>query len=543
MLNSIASIIKRRRYTHLIALLGAGLLSSCQSQPDSDTGGEFEIPYEWHAESGVMHCFPVEQSAIERPIDELVLPVGPGENIWPIIQQGLAFEYVDHIAVRQQLNWYKKNPKYLARVQQRASRYLYHVVEALHEKEVPLDIALLPIIESAYEPFAYSHGQASGLWQFIPMTGKRFKLERDWWQDERRDVLQSSEAAAKYLSYLHRYFDGDWQLAVAAYNAGEGNVRKAVRKNQKKGLPIDFFSLDLPRETTAYVPKLIALAEIFRNPEKYGIELLPIENKPYFDEVILDSQLDLAQAAKLIDVPIEEIYYLNAGLNRWATPPGDSYSFKVPVDKKQLLIDELAKLPASERGNWHRYTIKNGDSLGSIAEAFNSRVSLIQEVNNLNGHSIRAGKTLMIPTASAGGQVYAYSQSSRNDKRKSRKPKNYNHKTYHVVKAGDSFWSLSKRYGQTPQVLSKWNARAPKDTLRVGEKLVIWHKQPQNAFSRKPTVRKVHYKVRSGDSLSVVASKFNVKVPQIINWNPIDPNKYLQPGQKLTLYVDVNETF
>lgn len=528
----------------LINISSVGLLlSACQNQSTTQTPPQdYQIPNEWYSQSGVMHCFPTKNKLSERPIDDIELPVAPGENIWPFIQQGLAFEYVDHKLVRQQLNWYKKHPEYLQRVQQRASRYLYHIVDTLHEKEVPLDIVLLPIIESAYEPFAYSHGQASGLWQFIPMTGRRFKLEKNWWLDERRDVLQSSEAAAKYLSYLHRYFDGDWQLAVAAYNAGEGTVRKAVRKNQKKGLPIDFFSLDLPKETTAYVPKLIALSEIFKHPKKYGIQLHPIPNQPYFDQVILDSQLDLAQAAKLMDIPVEEVYYLNSGLNRWATPPSKAYKFNVPVNKKHVLIEALAKLPSSQRVNWHRYTIKSGDSLGIIAEKFDSRVDLIKEVNNLNSHTIGIGKTLMIPTASAGGQAYAYSQNSRSKKRKAKQPENYKHKTYHVVKAGDSFWSLSKRYGQTPQILAKWNAKAPKDTLRIGEKLVIWHKQPQNAFSRQPTVRKVHYKVRKGDSLSLVASRFNVKIPQIVNWNPIDPSNHLQPGQRLTLYVDVNET-
>ena len=521
--------------------LACALLAACQ-QSQTIEEVAFQIPYEWHSESGVMHCFPLEKEESKRAENKTVLPVAPGENIWPIIQNGLAFEYVDHESVRQQLNWYKKNPQYLQRVQERSSRYLYHIVGVLREKQVPLDIALLPIIESAYEPFAYSHGQASGLWQFIPMTGRRFKLEKNWWQDERRDALQSSEAAAKYLSYLHRYFDGDWQLAVAAYNAGEGTVRKAVRRNQAKGLPIDFFSLDLPKETTAYVPKLIALAEIFRHPQQYGIELIPIANKPYFDYVTLDSQLDLAQAAKLIDVPVEEIYYLNAGLNRWATPPSKHYNFKVPVDKKQLLIDELAKLPASQRVNWHRYTIKSGDSLGEIAEKYNSRIDLIQQINTLDGHTIVVGKTLMIPTASAGGQSYAHSQSARNNKKKSRQPKNYQYKTYHIVEPGDSFWSLSQRYGESTKVLAKWNARAPKDPLRVGEKLVIWQKQPNTAFSRKAKVRKIHYKVRKGDSLSLVASRFNVKVPQIVNWNPIKTDQYLQPGQKLTLYVNVSET-
>ena len=529
----------------LISLCNIVLISACQHQPAEpvQTIKTQHITEDFQHASGLMHCFPLAEDANNRPIDQLVLPVAPGENIWPRIQAGLAFDYVDHPAVQQQLNWYVKHPEYLSRVQKRAERYLYQIVEVLHEKKVPLDIALLPIVESAYEPFAYSHGQASGLWQFIPMTGDRFHLDRDWWQDERRDVHLSSVAAAKYLSYLHRYFDDDWQLAVAAYNAGEGNVRKAVRKNKKKGLPIDFFSLDLPKETSAYVPKLIALAEIFRHPEKYNIKLEFIANSPYYDEVNLDSQLDLAQAARLMDVPVDEVYYLNASLNRWATPPTKKFALKVPLDKKPILIEALAALPANERVNWHRHTIKSGDSLSSIAAQYKSQVALIKDVNRLKNNSIVMGKTLMVPTASAGSKTYAYSQSQRKNKRKATQPKDYRYRSYHIVKTGDSFWSLSQKYHHDTQVLAKWNAKSPKDTLRVGEKLVIWHKTPQASFSRQPNMKKLHYKVKKGDSLARVASKFNVRIPQIVDWNPIDPQDYLRPGQKLTLYVDVSETF
>ncbi len=523
-------------------------LSACQStvpekvEPTS-TPKPFQVDTNWQHQSGEMHCFPVSEAALARPVDDLVLPVAPGENLWPRIQAGLAFDFVDHKSVQQQLDWYRRNPAYMKRVQQRSRRYLYHVVEVLHAYEIPLDVALLPIIESAYEPFAYSHGQASGLWQFIPMTGDRFKLKRNWWQDERRNVDKSAVAAAKYLRYLHRYFDGDWQLAVAAYNAGEGNVRKAVRKNQAKNLAIDFFSLDLPKETTAYVPKLIALAEIIRNPEKYNVELLNINNEPYYQSVMLDSQLDLAQAAKLLDLDVEELYYLNPGLNRWATPPSQQYALNVPFNKAGTLKKALSQLPKEQRVNWHRHTITSGDSLSSIAVQYNSSIAVIKDVNNMSSSKIVVGHTLMIPTASISNERYQFSQSQREKKRKTSQPKGYHYKSIHVVKAGESFWVLSQKYKQPTKVIAKWNAKSPKDTLRVGEHLVIWHKTANVAFSRDAKLRKVHYSVRRGDSLASVASKFNVRVAQIVDWNPIDPNKFIQPGQRLTIYVNISETF
>ena len=339
---------------------------------------------EWEVEYGAAHCFPVDQDAFDHPIDEFALPLAPEDNIWPKVQRGLTLEYVDHKAVRQQLNWYVKNPRYLDRVQKRAARYMYHVVEKLHENDMPYDFALLPIIESAYEPFSYSHGQASGLWQFIPMTATRFKLSRNWWHDERRNVDKSTQAAIDYLSYLHGFFDGDWLLAIAAYNAGEGTVRKAVRRNKKKGKPTDFWHLDLPKETTAYVPKLIALTEIFRNPEKYNTPIVKINNQPYYAGIELESQIDLSQAAGLIDISVEELYYLNPGLNRWATPPVKSYVLKVPIDKVDEFNRAISLLPKEQRINWYRHTVQRGDSLISIAKSYNSHTELIKEANQLS---------------------------------------------------------------------------------------------------------------------------------------------------------------
>ncbi len=534
----------------LMLLSSIVLLSACSSATDAatqlvvDTEKSETIPHiEFADEKNQFRCYPIDSDIFNHPIDSMPMPLAPNDNIWPRIQSELILEFVEHPSVKAELNWYVSHPEYFQRVQKRASRYLYYIVNELNLQDAPLDIALLPIVESAYEPFAYSHGQASGLWQFIPGTADQFKLERNWWQDERRDVVQSTRAAIKYLKYLNRYFDGDWQHAIAAYNAGQGRVRKAILKNKKNGLPTDFWSLDLPKETSAYVPKMIALSHIFSDPEKYNLELLHIANKPYFESIKLTDQLDLVQAAELADISMDELYYLNAGINRWATPPTSHYNIKIPVNQVDVFKQNLALLPTEERITWHRHTIQKGDSLSSIAEKFNTQSSIIISVNKLDNQQIYAGKTLLIPTAKSSSSKYKLSKDQRIAKRKAQKPKNGLYKITYFVKPGDSFWSIAQKYDVSVQSLAKWNQKSPKDLIQLNEELVIWSKKPQISNDHTGKVRKVIYKVRSGDSLAKVAGKFNLKVSQISKWNRINSSQYIQPGQRLTLFVNVMDTY
>jgi len=530
----------------LFSLSSCSMLSNSEHESidSKQQASDWRLPVEpsYTGSEDQFRCYPVSEDAFNHPLDYMAMPVAPHESIWPRIQSQLQLVYVDHPSVRAQLNWYKKHPAYFLRVQKRASRYLHFIVQALHEKQAPMDLTLLPIVESAYEPFAYSHGQASGLWQFIPGTAGRFRLQRDWWQDERRDVVESTYAAIKYLNYLNRYFDGDWLLAIAAYNAGEGTVSRAVKKNKRLGKPTDFWSLDLPRETSAYVPKMIALSEIFRDPSKHGLSLLKIDNQPYFDTVTLDSQLDLAQAAELAEIEMDELYYLNAGLNRWASPPAKDYQLKLPVAKIEKFKQGLQALAPEERITWHRYTIKSGDVLSLIAKRFATEKSIIQSVNKLKGDRIIAGKTLLIPTAQGSKQQYQLSQDQRIAKRQSIKPKNGLYKLEHMVQPGDSFWSIAKHYSVDVKALAKWNQKSPKDILRLNEKLVVWSKKNIQQ-QHQDKIRKVHYRVRSGDSLAKVAQKFNVSVKEISKWNKLNVKNYIQPGQHLKLFVNIADTY
>lgn len=506
-----------------------------------------ELP-EWLVEESDWHCYPLDEYSLSESRKNYHLPVSPNDDLWPRLQAGLILEYVDHPAVNSQIRWYANNPKYMERVQQRALRYLFFILDSLHQHDAPYDIALLPIIESAYEPFAYSHGQASGLWQFIPMTGKRFQLKQDWWYDGRRDTVEATRAAISYLRYLHRFFEEDWQLALAAYNAGEGTVRRAIKKNEQLNKPTDFWHLDLPPETRAYVPKMIALAEVFRDPARYNLPLLSIPNKPYFVEVPLDGQLDLMQAAELAKISIEELYYLNPGFNRWATPPGKGFSLKIPVSAELDFKTNLAQLPANQRVTWQRHTIKKGDSLNSIARQYNSDIDWIKQINKLQSNTIVVGQTLMVPVASANKQHYRFSQTERLNQRQNQAPANNLTRVNYTVKAGDTFWSIAKAHKVEIKNLARWNNKAPKDALRIGEKLVIWQANSkaaakQNTYpARQEKVTRIHYRVRQGDSLAKIAGKFNVGVNQIIQWNKLDKKKYLQPGQQLILHVNVMNT-
>jgi len=467
-------------------------------------------------------------------------------TVWQRIRLGFQLDWqVEQPRLDSQFNWYQRNPAYMARVSERAKRYIYHVTEKLEARGLPMELALLPIVESAYDPFAYSHGRASGMWQFIPSTGRMYKLEQNWWYDGRRDIVASTDAAIDYLETLANYYDGDWLLALAAYNSGQGNVNKAIRKNKKRGKNTDFWSLDLPRETRAYVPKLLALAKLVANPRRYNVELYGVPNTPYFAAVETHSQIDLAQAATMAGIGIDELYRLNPGFNRWATAPAGPHRLLVPVTREASFTEEIAQLPPTERMHWQRYKVKTGDSLLLLAKRFNTGADTIRQINNINGNLIRAGQSLMIPMASENGPHYSLSADQRLQTiHKKRTGGSNSQQVFHRVNEGESLWTISRQYKVTVAKLAHWNGIAPKDTLRPGQKLSVWTKEPTTSLpgQRKAVTKKIGYKVRNGDSLARIANKFNVRINDIAKWNKVSKAKYLQPGQKLTLYIDVMNT-
>ncbi|HEY5717012.1 MAG TPA: LysM peptidoglycan-binding domain-containing protein [Motiliproteus sp.] len=467
------------------------------------------------------------------------------DDLWQLTRSNFQLDLdSDNARIQAQLNWYAGHPRYLDRVAQRANRYYHYVLSQVLERGLPAELALLPVVESAYDPFAYSHGRAAGPWQFIPSTGKHFGLKQTWWYDGRRDIVASTNAALDYLTQLNQRFDGDWLLALAAYNAGGGNVSKAVRRNRERGRPIDFWNLDLPKETSAYVPKLIALAKLVRDPAAYNLTLTSIPNQPYFAAVDVGSQIDLAKAAELAEVEIEELYLLNPGFNQWATDPDGPHQLLVPADSAATFSAALAAYPAEQRVTWKRYKVRSGDSLITIAKKHHTTPDTLRTANSISGNMIRAGQILLIPTASESAAVYAYSKNQRQVKKNQRIAlRSGKQKLEYHVRPGDSFWKIAKAYGVGVRELASWNQMAPGDPLREGRKLVIW--QPQSTLvagntSARQVIRKVGYTVRNGDSLYLIASKFKVSVADIKRWNnKVSNAKYLKPGQQLTLFVDV----
>ena len=466
----------------------------------------------------------------------------PEYDLWDRLRENFAMDISSKDPrVQAQLNWYRRHPGYMDRVTNRASRYMFHVIEEIERRGLPGELALLPIVESAYDPFAYSHGRASGMWQFIPGTARYFGLDNNWWYDGRRDVLASTDAALTYLERLYNRF-GDWHLALAAYNAGGGNVNRALRHNRNAGGNGSFWELStLPAETRAYVPKMVALSQLIADPERHGIALNSISNEPYFAAVDIQGQLDLAKAAELAEISMNELYLLNPGYSQWATSPDGPHRLLVPYEQAATLEANLKGLPPQNRMTWQRYEVKSGDSLLTLSNRFSTTPSMIRDANQLRGDIIRAGSELLIPIPSQNASTYAMSEDQRLQRRQN--VRRNGERVEHLVRSGDSFWKLARDHSVSVRELASWNNMAPGDPLIAGQRLVIWSRS-DNARSlannsNRSIIRRVTYRVRNGDNLARIANRFKVSVSDISRWNNINPNNYLQPGQSLTLHVDV----
>lgn len=467
------------------------------------------------------------------------------DDLWARMREGYGIDSdMDNPRVVAKIDRFSRNQDYMDRVIERAEPYLHYIVSAIEERDLPAELALLPVVESAYQPFAYSHGRAAGIWQFIPGTAQHFGLRRSWWYDGRRDVIASTEAALDYLERLGDMFDGDWELALAAYNAGEGRVRATVRQARANGQSTDYWDLPLPQETRNYVPRLLAISALIKDPNAYDLELASIPDDPYLDIVELDGQVDLALVAELADMSIEDVYRLNPGFDRWATDPDGPHRLAVPVNKAEALAAKLADLAPEERMRWHRHEIQSGESLEAIARRYDTTVSVIQEANDINGHVIRAGQHLMIPTASASSDTYSHSASNRLARQQNRNRQGQ--RVTHTVSSGDTFWDIARQYGVQVSQVASWNSMAPGDPLRPGQELVLWVNEGENVqqaggppSSGEPVLRSLTYRVRSGDSLYTIAREFSVSVQDLRRWNNIDAGAYLQPGDRLSLQVDV----
>ncbi|MDF2155519.1 LysM peptidoglycan-binding domain-containing protein [Vibrio sp. CAU 1672] len=518
----------RLKYSWVLVLL----LSGCQlTQPDPTVSApETNNPVQTEPQPAQADT---QLPSSEEPVKPKPLSPQEQQDVWQRIAMQLEMDIPNHRKVDYYRTWYLKHPSHLRTVSQRAQPFLYLITEKIEQRGLPLELALLPVVESSFDAFAYSHGSAAGLWQFVPGTGEMMGLEQNFWYDGRRDVAAATDAALEYLVRLNKRFDGDWHHAIAAYNSGGGRVSSAIRKNKKQGKPTDFFSLDLPKETSGYVPKLLALADVIANQDKYGISIPAIPNQPALALVDPKEQLDLAIAAKYAGINVKELQSYNPAYNQWSTAPDGPHQLLIPIEKKDAFLANVEQ----NRGRGvkvARYKVKSGDSLSVLAQRYGTTTKVIRRANGLANNNIRAGQYLLIPTSTKDDTAYALSAQNRLEKTQSRARGQY--KLTHVVQSGESLWTIARKNNVSHQSLAKWNGMGPKDTLRIGQKLVIWKKADQGAI-----IRTVFYQVRSGDTISGIASKFKVKSKDIVKWNSLQNQKYLKPGQKLKLYVDVTK--
>ena len=336
-------------------------------------------------------------AAAERPqVPTLMDLTTAPTSLWQRIRNGFGLVDIATPLVREQEEWFASRPDYIKRTVARSSRYLYHIVEQVEKRGMPSEIALLPIIESAYNPVAYSRAHASGIWQFIPSTGKHYGLQQNFWYDGRRDVLAATSAALDYLEKLYEMF-GSWDLALASYNWGEGAVSRAILKNVAKGLPTDYLSLTMPAETRYYIPKLQAVKNIIANPAQYGIELAKIPNQPYFVAVTTTKHIDVKLAARLADVPVEEFVSLNPAYSRPVIRASGEQTLLLPTEKADIFRSNLEN-HEQPLVSWRTYKLKAGDSIIGVAARHGISVAQLRQVNGIGGkRSVGAGSTLLVP--------------------------------------------------------------------------------------------------------------------------------------------------
>lgn len=448
-------------------------------------------------------------------------------NVWDVLRSQLSLNHeTNQPAVQNQIRWIASHPGYIKGLAMQSKPYIYHVVTELRKRGLPGELALIPMIESSYNPFAYSGAGAAGLWQLMPGTGTELGLKQDWWFDGRRSIRPSTDAALNYLSYLHHFFNDDWLLAFAAYDAGEGALARTIKNSKYTGRPVSFWSLEVPQETRAYIPRLLALAEVIQNPQRYKIELPDIPHLPYFEEVNIGSQIDLNHAAKLAGISYRDLIKLNPGFNRWATAPYRPYKLLIPADRVEDFSRNLANVPVDERVSWTRHKVSVGDSLVLIAQKYHTTVNLIKELNQLKSTAVKDGQYVLIPS-SKNTTVPTRILPLETVKLTPSQPQHFTaakqYKVIHIMQKNESYEQIQKKYGVTAYDIQTWNHLDAKTPL-AGQQLIIWKRAPTTGL----------YVVKAGDSVTSIAKQNNTSTIALMRLNP-GLTFNIQPGQKIRL--------
>ncbi len=519
-----------------------------------------------HEDSTLQRIEVPDLPPVAKPIDLVGLP----DDLFQRIRHGFAMPDLHDELVLHHQQWYMNRPDYMRRMVDRSSRYLYHIVDELEKRGMPMELALLPMVESAYNPMAYSRSKASGLWQFIPSTGKRYNLDQDWWKDERRDIVASTNAALDYLQSIYE-MHGDWHLALASYNWGEGAVGRAIGKNRAQGLPTDYLSLTMPQETRNYVPKLQALKNIFNSPSVLAqLDLPSIPNRPFFTTVTTESHIDVNVAAKLAEMPVQEFVALNPAHNRPVIKP--ETPLVIPAEKIETFVSNLEaheedKKPLSA---WQTYTFSRGDTLAKIAKRFGMTLASLRVANGIGDKErVTQGRTLLVngrSTHDSSTPRSSTSVSTHEIDGGGQLRESAGQTVTHTVAKGESLFAIARRYGTTVDALKKVN-ELPGSSVSVGTRLQVpAAARPRmlaatstqasgeagagekGATKTKPgsankasgkQPKTTRYTVRRGDTLYSIAQQFKVDTDDLLRWNRISP-KALRPGTTLTIQLAQN---
>lgn len=446
-------------------------------------------------------------------------------NVWEVLRYEFTLNHeTSRVEVQDQIQWFIAHPGFLHKVCRQSEPYIYHIISEIKKKKLPGELALLPMIESAYDPFAYSVAGAAGLWQLMPLTGKDLGLTQDWWFDARRSIRSSTDAALNYLLYLNNFFSGDWILAIASYDAGAGTIDRAIKAIPHSGRTVSFWELSVPRETQIYVPRLLALAEIINNPSRYKLVLPEIAYLPYFEEVNIGSPIDLNHAAKMAGISYKELIKLNPGFNRWTTAPNEPFKLLIPTEKVQQFYFNLANLPEHKRVSWEMYQVKPGDNLDNIAVKYHTTVNFIKQLNQLTTNHLKPNQSILIPSTKNTPVVVKKEPLLATTPLTHQMTVSRNHRIIHIVQENDTYDKLVRTYGVRAEEIQAWNKITNNQPLHKGQQLVILKKVNQP----------IYYVVKKGDSLSSIAQKHQTIIERILALNPeLKRNTPLYFGQKI----------
>jgi membrane-bound lytic murein transglycosylase D len=393
--------------------------------------------------------------------------------------------------------------------------FIYYVINELEKEKLPLELALIPYIESNYDPFSISSSGAVGMWQFMPKTGRLYELNKTWWNEDRHDPYRSTEAAVDYLKYLYERFNQDVYLTLAAYNAGPTLLSRKINQNKRRGLKTDFWSLNLPNQTKEYVPKYIALKELIFNFEKYELTLPDIPNNPVVQKISIPGQVEVITLSEFLDIKPELLYKLNAGYTKWASAPKDQSIFYIPIEKYYLFESEDNPFNDTNQINWISHVVESGDNLWALASKYDTEVGIIKQINYLNNDLLSIGSTLLIPLSKTKSNTFIPYE-------------------MHIVSEGDTLWDIAKKYNLGVSDLANMNSINENSYLQLGQQLTIGNKNiHRNIESKKRTIL---YSIKQGDNLYKISELFDVTVKSIKEINDFEDDA-LMPGQIIKIAI------